>query len=210
MTIRSLVAASVLAATLGFPAAGSSQTVRATAVLAGGCFWGVEAVYEHVRGVLEVVSGYAGGAADDADYERVSTSRTGHAESVRITFNPAVVSYDDLLAVFFSVAHDPTQRNRQGPDIGPQYRSAIFVEGEDQARSARRYIEQLTRDGRFSKPIVTEVTLLKAFYPAEAYHQDYAAHHPNDLYIVIHDRPKVEQLRKKFPALYRERGRQPR
>jgi peptide-methionine (S)-S-oxide reductase len=177
---------------------------RASAVLAGGCFWGIEAVYEHIRGVVDVVSGYAGGSAEDADYERVSTGRTGHAESVRIIFDPSVVSYDELLDVFFAVAHDPTQRNRQGPDVGPQYRSAIFFENEEQATIARARIDSLARAGVFSGPIVTEVTRLDKFYPAEEYHQDFATLHPNNPYIVMHDLPKLEHLRTRFPGLYRD------
>jgi peptide-methionine (S)-S-oxide reductase len=178
---------------------------RATAVLAGGCFWGIEAVYEHVRGVIDVVSGYAGGSAEDADYMRVSTGRTGHAESVRIVFNPSVVSYEELLDVFFAVAHDPTQRNRQGPDVGPQYRSVVFFANAEQASSARARVDSLTRAGVFSDPIVTEVTPLDEFYPAEEYHQDYATRHPNDPYIVIHDLPKIGKLRARFPAMFRDR-----
>jgi peptide-methionine (S)-S-oxide reductase len=174
------------------------------AVLAGGCFWGIEAVFEHVKGVVDVVSGYAGGSKRDARYERVSSGRTEHAEAVRITFDPSQVSYGELLRVFFSVAHDPTQLNRQGPDIGPQYRSAIFHAGEDQERVARAYIAQLERDKVFDGPIVTKMVPLDEFFDAEAYHQDYMAHHPNQPYIVIHDRPKVERLREQFPELYRE------
>ena len=184
------------------PAVGSGQH---TAVLAGGCFWGIEAVYEHISGVIDVVSGYSGGAAETADYGRVSSGRTKHAESVRITYDPAKVSYGDLLKVFFSVAHDPTQLDRQGPDVGPQYRSAIFYADEEQAQVARAYIDQLTREKVFDQPIVTGVVPLESFYVAEDYHQDYAKKHPNDLYIVIHDRPKVENLREQFPSLYRDR-----
>jgi len=176
-----------------------------TAVLAGGCFWGIEAVYEHINGVIDVVSGYSGGSAETADYGRVSSGRTRHAESVRITYDPAKISYGELLKVFFSVAHDPTQLNRQGPDVGPHYRSAIFYADEEQATVARAYIEQLTGEKVFDRPIVTQVVALEAFYVAEDYHQDYAKRHPDDLYIVIHDRPKVENLRKQFPSLYRDR-----
>ena len=181
----------------------SSTKPTATAVFAGGCFWGIEAVFEHIKGVLDAVSGYAGGAADSAEYETVSTGRTGHAESVRVTFDPTQVTYGKLLEVFFSVAHDPTQLNRQGPDVGPQYRSAIFYTDTAQARVARAYIDQLTKANAFSSPIVTQVVALKQFYPAEDYHQNYLAHHPNDLYIVINDRPKLEHLRERFPQLYR-------
>ena len=175
-----------------------------TAVFAGGCFWGVEAVFEHVKGVTDVVSGYAGGSKKDADYETVSSGATGHAESVRITYDPTKVSYGTLLKVFFSVAHDPTQLNRQGPDVGTQYRSAIFYQSEDQAKAAQAYIEQLTAAKTFDRPIVTLVVKLDAFYPAEAYHQNFAERNPTYPYIVIHDRPKVERLHKEFPDLYRD------
>ena len=178
-----------------------AAAAQETAVFAGGCFWGIEAVFEHVRGVLSAVSGYAGGTAATADYETVSTGTTGHAESVKVTYDPSQVSYGDLLRVFFSVAHDPTQLNRQGPDVGPQYRSVIFYTNEEQARIARGYIEQLTRAKVFARPIVTQVVPLQAFYPAEAYHQDYAAHHPNQPYIVFNDRPKVDRLRRQLPQL---------
>lgn len=174
------------------------------AVLAGGCFWGIEAVFEHVDGVIDVVSGYAGGSVHDPRYEQVSTGTTGHAEAVRIMFDPSRISYSELLRVFFSVAHDPTQLNRQGPDVGTQYRSAIFYANEDQARVAREYIAQLTRDQVFSRQIVTQVVPLDAFYQAEPYHQDYMARHPNQPYIVMHDRPKLNHLRERFPKLYRE------
>ena len=175
-----------------------------TAVLAGGCFWGVEAVFEHTRGVTEVVSGYAGGTEKDADYDLVSTGRTGHAEAVRVTFDPSQVSFETLLDVFFSVIHDPTQLNRQGPDVGPQYRSAIFFADTAQAREAREQIDKLTRGKAFPRPIVTQVVRLEKFYPAEDYHQDFAAKHPTHPYIVYHDLPKVEHLKKRFPTLYRE------
>ncbi len=175
-----------------------------TAVFAGGCFWGIEAVFEHLRGVTDAVSGYAGGNEQTAEYETVSTGTTGHAESVRVTFDPSKITYEQLLQVFFSVAHDPTQLNRQGPDVGTQYRSAIFYTDAEQARVARAYIAQLTQAKVFSRPIVTQVVPLKEFYSAEAYHQDYMAHHPNEPYIVFNDRPKVEHLKKEFPGLYRE------
>lgn len=185
-------------------AGSAGLSAEQTAVLAGGCFWGIEAVFEHVRGVIDVVSGYAGGWVHDPGYEQVSTGTTGHAEAVRIVFDPSRISYGELLRVFFSVAHDPTQLNRQGPDIGTQYRSAIFYANEDQARVAREYIAQLTRDEVFSRQIVTQVVPLEAFYLAEAYHQDYMAHHPNQLYIVVYDRPKLKALRERFPDLYRQ------
>jgi peptide-methionine (S)-S-oxide reductase len=181
------------------PAVSGTQTV----VFAGGCFWGVEAVYEHIKGVTDAVSGYAGGTRETADYDAVSSGATGHAEVVRVTFDPAEVTFERLLQVFFSVVHDPTQRNRQGPDVGPQYRSAIFFSTEEQARVARAYIEQLTRQNVFKRPIVTQVTKLEAFYPAEEYHQDFAARNPTHPYIVFHDIPKVERLRREYAALYR-------
>ncbi len=173
-----------------------------TAVLAGGCFWGVEAVFEHVKGVTAVSSGYSGGSAKTADYESVSGGKTGHAESVRITYDPSQITYGQLLKVFFSVAHDPTELNRQGPDTGTHYRSAIFYAGEEQKRIAESYIGQLNGAKLFNRPIVTQVAALKAFHEAEAYHQDYAVHHPDQPYIVIHDLPKVENLRKQLPELY--------
>ena len=173
-----------------------------TVVLAGGCFWGVEAVFEHVKGVTRVTSGYSGGSASDADYESVSAGDTGHAEAVRITYDPSRVTYGRLLKVFFSVAHDPTQLNRQGPDIGKHYRSAIFYVGQDQKRIAEGYIDQLNRAKLFKRPIATQVAGLKTFHEAEAYHQDYAARHPDQPYIVIHDLPKVENLRRRLPELY--------
>jgi peptide-methionine (S)-S-oxide reductase len=173
-----------------------------TAVFAGGCFWGVDAVFKHVKGVSEVVSGYAGGAAATAHYEMVSEGTTGHAESVRVRFDPAKVSYQQLLEVFFSVAHDPTQLNRQGPDSGSQYRSAIFYTSPEQHKIAQSYIQQLTAARTFSDPIVTQVVPLQQFYPAEEHHQNYLALHPYQPYIVFNDMPKLNQLREKFPALY--------
>ncbi|HEX7173853.1 MAG TPA: peptide-methionine (S)-S-oxide reductase MsrA [Pyrinomonadaceae bacterium] len=172
------------------------------AVLAGGCFWGVEAVFEHVKGVTSVVSGYSGGDAKKADYESVSGGNTGHAESVRITYDPSQITYGRLLKVFFSVAHNPTELNRQGPDTGTHYRSAIFYAGEEQKRIAESYIVQLNGAKIFKRRIVTQVAALKSFHEAEAYHQDYAVHHPDQPYIVIHDLPKVEALRKQLPELY--------
>ena len=173
-----------------------------TAVLAGGCFWGVQAVFQHVRGVTHATSGYAGGSANSAEYEVVSSGETGHAESVKITYDPSQITYGELLRVFFSAAHDPTQLNRQGPDTGTQYRSAIFYNGEDQKRIAEAYIAQLDKAKIFARPIVTQVVPLKGFYAAEAYHQDYAAHHPDNPYIVYNDAPKVAHLRQWFPDLY--------
>jgi peptide-methionine (S)-S-oxide reductase len=173
-----------------------------TAVLSGGCFWGVQAVYQHVRGVTKAISGYAGGSASTAQYEVVSTGRTGHAESVQIAYDPARVTYGQLLRVFFSVAHDPTTLNRQGPDEGTQYRSAIFFQDADQERIARAYIAELDQAHVFKHPIVTDVTKLPAFYEAEDYHQDYATLHPHDPYIMVNDAPKVANLRALFPDLY--------
>jgi peptide-methionine (S)-S-oxide reductase len=175
------------------------------AVLAGGCFWGIEAVFEHVKGVIDAASGYAGGSAGTANYEAVSGGRTGHAESVRVKYDPSQISYGQLLKVFFSVAHDPTQLNRQGPDIGTQYRSAIFCTDEEQKRIAQAYIEQLNKAGVFEDPIVTVVGSGSPFYVAEPYHQDYVVHHPKEPYIVMHDLPKIANLRKEFPNLYRSR-----
>ena len=173
-----------------------------TAVFAGGCFWGVEAVFEHVKGVTQAVSGYSGGTADTADYQKVSSGRTAHAEVVQVTYDPSKVSYGQLLKVFFSVAHDPTQLNRQGPDTGPQYRSAIFTVDAAQQRAAQAYIAQLQAAKSFPRPIVTEVVALKAFYVAEPYHQDYVVHHPDQPYIIYNDLPKVAALKKQFPQLY--------
>jgi peptide-methionine (S)-S-oxide reductase len=187
----------------------AAEPGRDTVVLAGGCFWGVEAVFRHVKGVVEATSGYAGGSAETARYELVGGGHTGHAESVRVTFDPVQVSLGQLLQVFFSVAHDPTEVNRQGPDTGPQYRSAIFVSGPAQRRVVDAYIAQLEKAKAFPRPIATEVAPLRAFYPAEAYHQNYAAAHPNNPYIVINDAPKVAHLREIFPALYRTPGGRP-
>ena len=176
-----------------------------TAVFAGGCFWGVDAVFEHVKGVRDVVSGYAGGRSASPSYEEVGSGETGHAESVRVVYDPAIVSYATLMRVFFSVAHDATQLNRQGPDVGTQYRSAIFFRNEAQKKEAEAYIAQLTKARFYRAPIVTEVAPLDRFHPAEEYHQDYMARHPNDPYIVYHDRPKVENLRRGFPELFSEK-----
>ena len=173
-----------------------------TAVFAGGCFWGVDAVFKHVKGVAEVESGYAGGNATTAQYENVSSGATGHAEAVRVRFNPAQVSYQQLLLVFFKVAHDPTQLNRQGPDVGSQYRSAIFFTDAEQQKAARNHIQQLTESHSFARPIVTQLVPLQTFYPAEKYHQNYLALHPDQPYIVYNDLPKLADLRKQFPALY--------
>lgn len=173
-----------------------------TVVLAGGCFWGIQAVFEHVKGVRSATAGYSGGSAQTAQYETVSTGETGHAESVRVVYDPSQVSFGQILKVFFSVAHDPTELNRQGPDEGTQYRSVIFYANEDQHRIAQAYIDQLNRAKVFSRPIVTQLSALQAFYPAEAYHQNYAEHHPDEPYIAINDLPKLEHLKQTLPELY--------
>lgn len=185
-------------------ATGGPAPARQTAVFAGGCFWGVDAVFKHVKGVSEVVSGYAGGDAATANYKQVSEGTTGHAEAVRISFDPAQISYQKLLQIFFSVAHDPTQLNRQGPDVGSQYRSAIFYTNAEQQQIAQRYIQQLTAAHTFPSHIVTQVVSLPHFYPAEEYHQNYLALHPYQPYIVINDMPKLDQLHKQFPDLYKK------
>jgi peptide-methionine (S)-S-oxide reductase len=176
----------------------STQTV----VLAGGCFWGIQAVFEHVKGVGSATAGYSGGSAQTAQYETVSTGTTGHAESVRVVYDPSQISFGQILKVFFSVAHDPTELNRQGPDEGTQYRSVVFYSNDDQRRIAQAYIDQLNHAKAFSRPIVTQVVALRGFYPAEAYHQDYAEHHPNEPYIAINDLPKLEHLKQMLPELY--------
>lgn len=173
-----------------------------TAVLAGGCFWGMQLLFEHVKGVLSVKAGYSGGSAKTADYEIVSRGTSGHAESIRIVYDPSQTTYGRLLEVFFSVGHDPTELNRQGPDDGTQYRSVIFYADEHQQRIAEAYIEQLTQAKAFKHRIVTQVVPLQSFYQAESYHQDYAVHNPFNPYIMINDLPKVDQLRKEFPDLY--------
>jgi peptide-methionine (S)-S-oxide reductase len=190
----------VLAALLAAPAAAAPRTE--TAVLAGGCFWGMEALFEHVNGVSNVVSGFAGGSQKDATYGAVSTERTGHAEAVRITYDPAQVSYARLLQVYFAVAHDPTQVNRQGPDVGPSYRSAIFPQSASQAQQARQFIVRLDATHAFKAPIATKIES-GGFYPAEAYHQDYARKHPYDPYVLVNDRPKVTSLKTKYPNLWK-------
>jgi peptide-methionine (S)-S-oxide reductase len=176
-----------------------------TVVLAGGCFWGVQAVFQHTKGVSQAVSGYAGGSKETASYEVVSSGRTGHAEAVQVTFDPRQISYGRILQVYFSVAHDPTQLNRQGPDVGTQYRSAVFFQDGPQKDVAEAYMAQLNKARVFIKPIVTQLNQFTAFYPAEAYHQDYATLHPNDRYIVYNDLPKVENLKRLFADLYRDK-----
>jgi len=198
----------VVAALMAVAAPARAQTRAApekpqTAVFAGGCFWGVDAVFRHVRGVTAVVSGYAGGGAATAHYDLVSTATTGHAESVEVTFDPARVSYAELLRVFFTVAHDPTERDRQGPDVGSQYRSVVFYGTPEQHAAAVAMIAALERETAYPRRIVTEVVPLERFYPAEAYHQDYLAHHTTSPYIVYNDLPKLKQLEARFPKLYR-------
>jgi peptide-methionine (S)-S-oxide reductase len=197
--------ASVAAGAFPNPAIDSPTSVKGeqTLVLAGGCFWGVEAVFDHLKGVSSVVSGFSGGRAETAHYETVSTGQTGHAEAVKITYDPSQISYGQLLKVFFSVAHDPTQLNRQGPDSGTQYRSAIFFTNPTQKQVAQAYINQLNQAHIFHQPIVTELAPLNGFYAAEEYHQNFIAHNPNYPYVVIHDLPKLNQLKNQFAALYK-------
>ena len=188
---------------LAFPLHAQSTGTRATAVFAGGCFWGIEAVFDHTKGVISAVSGYAGGTTPHPSYELVSSETTGYAESVRVTYDPAQVSYRQLLEIFFAV-HDPTQLNRQGPDVGPSYRSAIFYRNDEQKRAAEAYIAQLTTERRYHGTIVTAVEPLTTFYEAEAYHQHYLEHHRYQPYIVINDLPKLRLLQRAFPALWRD------
>lgn len=199
MKLARLLISAALIATAA-PATAAPRTE--TAVLAGGCFWGMESVFEHVRGVTDVVSGFAGGNARSATYDEVSTERTGHAEAVRITYDPAKISYAQLLQVYFAVAHDPTQVNRQGPDSGPSYRSAIFPQNPGQAQVARAFIAKLQARHVFKVPIATRIEN-GGFFPAEAYHQDYAKRHPWEPYIVINDRPKVAALKRQYPGFFR-------
>ena len=211
--VLTLVFAGVIAAGAGdrttgsFPNPALDASLAATkseqtAVISGGCFWGIQAVFQHVKGVISATSGYAGGSAKTAQYETVSTGETGHAESVKITYDASQITYGQLLRVFFSVAHDPTQLNRQGPDEGTQYRSSIWYANDEQRRIAQGYISQLEKARVFPNRIVTQVVPLNGFYPAEAYHQNYATNHPHDPYIVYNDAPKVAHLREQFPDLY--------
>lgn len=211
-----ILSASLLAATACNAKAGTPAPVPAavldakraaapaqqTAVVAGGCFWGIQAVFQHVKGVISATSGYSGGSAKNPEYEMVSTGETGHAESVQIVYDPSQITYGELLRVFFSVAHDPTQLNRQGPDEGTQYRSVIFYGNDEQKQIAEAYVTQLNTAKVFPRAIVTQVVPLQAFYKAEAYHQNYAAQHPNDPYIYFNDAPKVAHLHQEFPDLY--------
>jgi peptide-methionine (S)-S-oxide reductase len=173
-------------------------------VFAGGCFWGIEGVFEHLKGVTSAVSGYAGGSVVTPSYEQVSSGTSGHAESVRVVYDPAKITYAQLLQVFFTVAHDPTQHNRQGPDVGTQYRSVVFYRDTVQQHAATAYLAELGRAKVYARPIVTEIVPLRAFYPAEEYHQNYMVHHPKAPYIVYNDLPKIKRLRQEFPAWYRE------
>jgi peptide-methionine (S)-S-oxide reductase len=183
----------------------AAKSSKQTAVLAGGCFWGVQGVYQYTKGVKQVLSGYSGGDRSTAAYEKVGTGRTGHAESVEIRFDPREISYGEILRIYFSVAHDPTELNRQGPDVGTQYRSAIFYADAQQKRIAEAYIAQLDKARAFRRPIVTRVDPLKGFYPAEAYHQDFLIRNPSYPYIVINDLPKIVNLKRLFPEQYREK-----
>ena len=205
LTALAMACSAVMAGALPEPAVDTpkaSAAGQATAVFAGGCFWGVDAVFKHVKGVTSATSGYSGGSPSTATYMMVGTGMTGHAESVEVKYDPSKVTYGQLLRVFFSVAHDPTQLNRQGPDWGTQYRSAIFFATPEQERVAKAYIAQLDAAKTFSKPIVTEVAPLKAFYPAEDYHQNYLALHPDQPYIVYNDLPKLAALKSELPDLY--------
>jgi len=180
----------------------SASGGQQTAVFAGGCFWGTQAVFERVKGVISTTAGYSGGSKETATYDQVTTETTGHAESVEVAYDPSRITYGQLLRIFFAVAHDPTQLNRQGPDVGTSYRSAIFYSTPDQKRVAETYVAQLNAAKVFSGPIVTQVAPLKGFYRAESYHQDYALHHPNDPYIEVCDRPKIAALKQQFPELF--------
>lgn len=175
---------------------------KQTAVFAGGCFWGTQAVFQRVKGVIKTTAGYSGGSASTATYDQVTTETTGHAESVLVVYDPSRITYGQLLRIYFSVAHDPTQLNRQGPDVGTSYRSAIFYANDEQKNVANAYISQLNAAKIFSKPIVTQIVPLKAFYPAENYHQDYALKNPDNPYIQVCDRPKIAELKKQFPELF--------
>jgi len=197
-----------LLATAAAPARSLTAGVPAkteTVIFAGGCFWGIQSVFQHTKGVVSATSGYAGGTVDRPDYEQVSGGRTGHAESVKVVFDPSQVSYAQLMRIFFSVAHDPTLLNRQGPDVGTQYRSAVFAANAEQKKATDAYIDQLNKAHVFSKPIVTQVVVSTRFWPAEAYHQNYAELHPDQPYIAINDAPKVVNLKKAFPELYTDK-----
>ena len=201
-----LILAIALSRTLGRsgePLPSPTSDKNQTAVFSGGCFWGVDAVFKHVKGVVKVTSGYSGGSAATAHYDDVSTGMTGHAESVEVVYDPTQVRYDDLLKVFFTVAHNPTEYNRQGPDSGPQYRSAIFYATPQQKEAAEAYIARLNKSGAYSSPITTQVVALNHFYSAEGYHQNYCVLHPDNPYIVMNDLPKVKHLEQEYPDLYK-------
>ncbi len=205
MSVRAAEPATVIPApAMDAPKAAANAGLQ-TVVLAGGCFWGVQAVFQHVKGVSQAVSGYAGGTKETAIYEVVGLGRSGHAESVQVTFDPRQISIGRILQIYFSVAHDPTQLNRQGPDSGPQYRSAIFYQDDSQKSIAQAYIAQLDKAGVFKRPIVTQINQLTGFYPAEAYHQDYATLHPSSPYIAFNDLPKVDNLQRVFGDIYRDK-----
>lgn len=208
--MKRLIGAAALVAGLvvASPSAGNAREATAAAgsetiVFAGGCFWGIESVFDHTKGVVSAVSGYAGGWTASPTYEQVSTGRTGYAESVQVTFDPSQVSLDQLLRIFFTVAHDPTELNRQGPDVGTQYRSMVLYSNDAQGRAVKAFVDQLAKSHVYAQPIVTELKPLKEFHPAEAYHQRYAEKHPNEPYIMYNDAPKVAALKQRFPALYR-------
>jgi len=202
---RGILAAGLVAATSAMVRPNVAPPKTETIVFAGGCFWGIQSVFQHVKGVVSATSGYAGGTKDKPDYEEVSSGTTGHAESVRVVFDPSQVSFNDLLKVFFSVAHDPTQLNRQGPDVGTQYRSAIFYANDTQKQVAEKYIAQLDAAKVYRAKIVTEVAKLNKFYRAEDYHQNYAELHPDQPYIAINDAPKVVNLKKSFPQFFTDK-----
>jgi peptide-methionine (S)-S-oxide reductase len=215
LSLLTLVAAAGLVYLFGWNASGATKlpdpkvdespapaTGEEKVVFAGGCFWGIQAVFEHVKGVKRATAGYSGGTVKSPSYEQVSSGETGHAESVEVIYDPSKITFGQLLKVFFSVAHDPTELNRQGPDWGTQYRSAIFYETPDQQRIAQAYVDQLTQAKAFSHPIVTQIVPFKAFYRAEDYHQDYLVYHPDSPYIIINDLPKIANLKKEFPDLY--------
>ncbi|MGB6545630.1 MAG: peptide-methionine (S)-S-oxide reductase MsrA [Candidatus Acidiferrales bacterium] len=199
---RNAASASALIAAPAVDDSLAAQSGQETAVIAGGCFWGIQLVFEHVKGVISATDGYSGGTVKNPGYEMVSSGTTGHAESVKIVYDPSQIAYGRLLQVFFSVAHDPTELNRQGPDEGTQYRSVIFYGDQDQQRIAEAYIAQLDQQNAFKHKIVTQVVPLQAFYQAEAYHQDYATHNPYNTYIVMFDHPKLDNLKKTFPEFY--------
>jgi peptide-methionine (S)-S-oxide reductase len=207
VSIAAVTALIALVSGMAKPVSAAPQPTSAaadTAVFAGGCFWGIEGVFEHLKGVTSATAGYAGGSTVAPSYEQVSSGTTGHAESVQVVYDPSKITYAQLLQVFFSVAHDPTQLNRQGPDAGSQYRSVVFYRDAAQQKAAESYVADLTRSKVYGRPIVTQIVPLKAFYPAEAYHQHYMAMHPTAAYIVYNDAPKVERLRHDFPAWYQD------